>query len=115
MGGRLVPADCGAYGDPRGRARARARTQHDRSAHGDGAVCAAWRGPLPADISRSPQHARGLSVGGSMATSITGDEFLASLTKWGLNWRFYKDKADWLTHNRNGTSRNQAATPGGFG
>ena len=50
-----------------------------------------------------------------MATDIKPDAFLASLTKWGVKWRFYKDKADWLTHNRNGAGNNINATPGGFG
>ncbi|HXJ66341.1 MAG TPA: hypothetical protein VNN79_21475, partial [Actinomycetota bacterium] len=50
-----------------------------------------------------------------MSTTITPDEFLASLTKWGVKWRFYSNKADWLTHNRNNAGNNTAATPGGFG
>jgi hypothetical protein len=36
-----------------------------------------------------------------MATTITADEFLASLNKWGVDWKFYRDKAAWLTLNRN--------------
>lgn len=36
-----------------------------------------------------------------MATTITADEFLASLNKWGVDWKFYKDKAAWLALNRN--------------
>lgn len=52
-----------------------------------------------------------------MSTSIKPDDFLASLTKWGVNWRFYKNKEDWLTHNRNGASNNvpPKGTPGGYG
>lgn len=50
-----------------------------------------------------------------MSTNIKPDDFLASLTKWGVNWRFYKDKADWLVHNRNKAGNNVNATPGGFG
>lgn len=49
-----------------------------------------------------------------MTTNISATEFLTSLDKWGVNWRFYKDRADWLTHNRN-DARNNRVTPGGFG
>lgn len=50
-----------------------------------------------------------------MSTDITPDEFLAHLTKWGVEWRFYSTKADWLTHNRNAAGANTSVTPGGFG
>lgn len=54
-----------------------------------------------------------------MTTDITADAFLASVRKWlgpeGGKWRFYKDKADWLKHNRNSAGNNINATPGGFG
>lgn len=50
-----------------------------------------------------------------MSTSVTPDAFLAALTKWGVKWRFYKDRADWLAHNRNGAGNNIRATAGGFG
>lgn len=50
-----------------------------------------------------------------MTTTITPDEFLASLDKWGVSWAFYSTRADWLTHNRNAARNNASATPGGFG
>lgn len=54
-----------------------------------------------------------------MSTTIKPDDFLANIVKWlgpeGGKWRFYKNKADWLTHNRNGAGNNTNATPGGFG
>ena len=41
-----------------------------------------------------------------MTTDIKPDSFLANLTKWGVPWRFYADRADWLTHNRNAQQGN---------
>lgn len=41
-----------------------------------------------------------------MSTDITPDMFLASLKKWGVPFRFYTDRADWLTHNRNAQQGN---------
>lgn len=41
-----------------------------------------------------------------MSTDIKPDDFLASLKKWGVPFRFYKDRADWLTHNRNAQQGN---------
>lgn len=50
-----------------------------------------------------------------MTTTVTADQFLANLTRRGVKWRFYKDKADFLTHNRNRAGANASVTPGGFG
>jgi hypothetical protein len=50
-----------------------------------------------------------------MTTSITADDLLRAFTKRGVRFRFYKDKADFLTHNRNFAGANAGATPGGFG
>jgi hypothetical protein len=50
-----------------------------------------------------------------MSTDITADDLLRAFTKRGVRFRFYKDKADFLTHNRNFAGANAGATPGGFG
>src|SRR5262245_51868192 len=50
-----------------------------------------------------------------MSTSVTPDQLLAALHEWGVSWRFYKDRDDWLTHNRNHAGANASATPGGWG
>jgi hypothetical protein len=50
-----------------------------------------------------------------MTTAITADDLLRAFTKRGVRFRFYKDKADFLTHNRNFAGANAGATPGGFG
>lgn len=50
-----------------------------------------------------------------MSTSITMDMITANLTKRGVKWRYYKNRADALVHNRNGASNNANATPGGWG
>lgn len=50
-----------------------------------------------------------------MSTDITADDLLAALTKRGVKFRFFKDKADFLTHNRNRADANTRVTPGGFG
>lgn len=41
-----------------------------------------------------------------MTTAITADQYLAALTKWGVPWRFYSNKADFLRHNRNAQQGN---------
>lgn len=50
-----------------------------------------------------------------MTTTVTADQFLANLTRRGVKWRFYVDKADFLTHNRNRAKANASVTPGGHG
>lgn len=54
-----------------------------------------------------------------MSTDITAEDFLTNVRAWlgpeGGKWRFYKNKADWLVHNRNRAGNNLNATPGGFG
>lgn len=50
-----------------------------------------------------------------MATDITADMLLAAFKKRGVKHRFYKDRADFLTHNRNRAGANTSATKGGFG
>ena len=50
-----------------------------------------------------------------MTTNITLDMILANFEKRGVKYKFYKTKADALTHNRNGAGVNTNATPGGFG
>lgn len=50
-----------------------------------------------------------------MSTSITLDMITANFTKRGIKWRYYKTRADALTHNRNGAGNNINATPGGWG
>lgn len=50
-----------------------------------------------------------------MSTNITADDLLAAFTKRGVPFRFYKDRADFLRHNRNRAGANASVTPGGFG
>ena len=50
-----------------------------------------------------------------MSTAITADDLLAAFKKRGVKYRFYKDYADFKTHNRNAAGANTSATPGGFG
>jgi hypothetical protein len=50
-----------------------------------------------------------------MTTAITADDLLAAFKKRGVPFRFYKDRADFLTHNRNAAPANARVTAGGFG
>lgn len=50
-----------------------------------------------------------------MSTTVTADDLLAALKRRGVPFRFYKDKADFLVHNRNHAGANTSVTPGGFG
>ena len=50
-----------------------------------------------------------------MSTAITLDMITEAWTKRGVKWRYYKTRADALTHNRNDAGNNASATPGGWG
>ena len=50
-----------------------------------------------------------------MTTHITAGDLIAAFQRRGVPFRFFKDRDDFVTHNRNHAGANQSATPGGFG